>query len=135
MSEKTKYLNQHNIEKVRDNIQKKLSSEPFYGCKDKENVILTDYDHFPYTRHFRGIARSEVPVVMEREAGWRARNDHCYKLNLPKDKTDGVIPYPNHCFETGCKTTFPCYPTYLRKYSDKEEMNLLINNSCISQFR
>ena len=134
MSDKTPHINQHNVESVRKYIEKKNSSTPFHATKNME-IPITDFDHFPYNRHFRGVYSSVVPVVLEREAGYRKREDHCYKVNVNPANTSGEIPYPNHCFETSSKVRYPCYPQYLRKYSDKEQMDLMINNSCVSQFR
>ena len=70
-------------------------------------------------------------TVFEREAGYRQRHDYSYTPcpHLPDDK-------PIHgCFQMPCSTVYPCYPKYLRKYSDKEEMELLLNRKCINKFR
>ena len=38
----------------------------------------------------------------------------------------------NHCFESACSVVYPCYPEYLKKYSDKEQMNVMLNKSCLN---
>lgn len=103
----TPYINQHNIDSVRSCIQKKLSNVPFHSTITNSLNILTDIDHFPYTRFYRGVYLSENPVVFERESGWRPRYDNCYKS--PPSANEISHQYPNHCFEGSCRTTLPCY--------------------------
>ena len=77
------------------------------------------------------IAGLSEPVIAEREAGWRKRQDSCYKVNAPPIRDN----YPNHCFQSACSTIYPCYPEYMTKYADKEAMDLLLNKSCVTQYR
>jgi hypothetical protein len=93
--------------------------------------VITDMDHFPYTRFFRGVYNSTNPVVLEREAGWRPRRNACYSVNYCNDKG----PYPNHCFETACSTVYPCHPETLQRYSDREALLVQLNKNCIVQYR
>ena len=51
---------------------------PYYATKNSVTKTMTDMDHFPYTRYFRGVYNESNPVVMDREAGFRERQDHCY---------------------------------------------------------
>lgn len=127
----TEKINNANIASIRKQIAEKTKSTPFYGTSNNVSSITTDMDHFPYTRNFRGIYKSTEPVVFEREAGWRPRQDSCYSVNYCKNKG----PYPNHCFETACSTVYPCHPETLQKYSDKEAMLVQLNNNCIMQYR
>lgn len=83
--------------------------------------VQTDTDTFPYQRYFRGDPYSPVPIVHSRKAGWCPRQDKCYKEVRIDDATSY---YPNHCFQTAPSTVYPCYPEYLRKYSDKDELDL-----------
>ncbi len=98
----TPLLNQYNIENVRAMIAMKKGSRPFLSS-NKINAI-TDMDHVPYNRFFRGIPQSNFPVVMEREAGWRKREDKCYKVVKPLEPA--IVP--NICFQPPCSTTYPC---------------------------
>lgn len=95
----------------------KTSSIPYYPRESTILASMTDMDHFPYNRFYRGVANSEMPVVFEREVGWRPvtktkREDCC-------QTTD----YPNTCFQLPCSIVLPCYDTRPDK------------NICISLFR
>ena len=127
----TQYINSSNVNHVRRQIAKKNGSAPYLATKKEASDILTDYDVFPYPRYFRGVPTSSVPIVAEREAGWRPRHDDCYKVLQPPSK----INYPNHCYQAACSTVYPCYPEYLTKYADKELLNVILNKACISQYR
>jgi hypothetical protein len=129
----TPVLNEYNIENIRSQIQAKKMSLPYYSTANQAMEVVTDYDTFPYPRYFRGVANSTLPIVAEREAGWRMRRDECYKViepdNLPKKDP------PNLCFQAPCSTVYPCYPEYLTKYSDKEALDLILNRTCTVQYR
>jgi len=45
---------------------------------DKVTHSITDQDHFPYTRKYRGEIISDDPIVMDRLAGYRPRQDAAY---------------------------------------------------------
>lgn len=121
-----------NISNVRDQISRKKGSGPYYATMEQTTNVLTDYDTFPYPRWFRGVPDSSRPIVAEREAGWRVRHDNCYRISEPAELH---YTYPNHCFEAACSTTFPCYPEYLQKFSDREALNVILNKACIAQYR
>ena len=127
----TQNINSSNVNHVREQIAKKSGFLPYLATKKEASNILTDYDVFPYPRYFRGVPTSSVPIVAEREAGWRPRHDDCYKVLQPPSK----INYPNHCYQAACSTVYPCYPEYLTKYADKELLNVILNKACISQYR
>ena len=127
----TQNIKSSNVNHVREQIAKKSGFLPYLATKKEASNILTDYDVFPYPRYFRGVPTSSVPIVAEREAGWRPRHDDCYKVLQPPSK----INYPNHCYQAACSTVYPCYPEYLTKYADKELLNVILNKACISQYR
>jgi hypothetical protein len=132
----TKYtpvVNQHNVQTIREQISKKKLSQPYLATSVPKTHVMTDYDSFPYTRWFRGVPQMHNPVIAEREAGWRTRRDDCYNLVIPVNNIHNN--YPNHCFETACSTTFPCYPNYLKKFADKEAMDVMLNKTCTTLYR
>ena len=106
----------------------KNSPHPFYSQGPQ---VLTDTDMFPYQRFFRG--GKDVPFIHSRQAGWRARHDNCY--NSPKLIDEQKTYYPNHCFQSATSTVYPCYPEYLRKYSDKKEMDIQLFNKNVLEYR
>ena len=103
-------------------IAQKQLSTPHFGTSNEAIKIITDFDHFPYTRFYRGSTTFQDPIVIEREAGWRFRRDTCY---IPKNCPQPVL-YPNHLFENACSTTLPSNsPPVISKPSD----------DCIVQYR
>lgn len=127
----TQNINSSNVNHVREQIAKKSGFLPYLATKKEASNILTDYDVFPYPRYFRGVPTSSVPIVAEREAGWRPRHDDCYKVLQPPSEPS----YPNHCYQAPCSTTYPCYPEYLAKYADRELLNTILNKACTVQYR
>lgn len=107
--------------------RKKYSTDPYFARERNVVQVITDYDEFPYKRWYRGIPEINVPVVAEREAGYRPLIKNIYIEN--KTEPEKI----NHCFETACSVVYPCYPEYLKKYSDKEQMNVLLNQSCMNK--
>jgi len=130
-NELTPVINQHNVTTVEEMIELKMRNDPFYGNSLSATSALTDMDHHPYSRFWRGSYLSSNPIVIEREAGWRPNNDRCYKLT--RERSDPL--YPKHCFETACSTVYPCYPEYMKKISDREAMALQLNKTCVSHYR
>jgi hypothetical protein len=94
----------NNIKNIQKLIQQKEKNTPFYGTVQEASSIITDYDHFPYTRWYRGRPNSYKPVVAEREAGFRNIENDCY---FPKKHIE--IVRPQYCFQPPCSTVFPCY--------------------------
>ena len=127
----TEEVTNANIAAVRKQIHLKKGCEPYYGTINQADAVVTDMDHHPYTRFYRGVYDSHQPVVFEREAGWRPQRDSCYSVN----KCNQSSPYPNHCFEAACSTVYPCYPPYLQKFSDRDALNVQLNRACIVQYR
>ena len=130
----TPVVNASNIANIQNQIARKKSSRPYAATVTEAVQVLTDYDTFPYHRYYKGVPTSTVPIIAEREAGWRPRHDSCYDLVEPSSWPP-YPPYPNDCFQTACSTVFPCYPEYASRYADLEAMNLILNNKCIVQYR
>jgi hypothetical protein len=130
----THIVNQSNVKNIRQQIARKKESTPYHATVTQSVQVLTDYDTFPYPRYYRGVPDSTVPIIAEREAGWRPRHDTCYSVVEPNDVP--LYPeYPNNCFQAACSTVFPCYPEYASRYADLEAMNVFLNNKCIVQYR
>lgn len=71
------------------------------------NVITQDgRAYFPYPDWFRGEYMSDLPIVVEREAGFRPRLER--EPSYWKGTTGHA--YPQNCFRTSAKTRYPCYP-------------------------
>jgi hypothetical protein len=129
----TPFLNDYNVSNVRAQIAKKKGYNPYRATIKEAGEVITDYDVFPYTRWWRGVTLSSAPIVAEREAGWRPRNDDCYRIQDPP--VQNPAPYPNHCMQSACSTVYPCYPEYLARYADSNLLETLLNKSCIIQYR
>jgi hypothetical protein len=121
------YYNQ-SISNVKKGIQQKLDySTPYYARDNTVKGMVTDMDHFPYTRFFRGNFRSEEPTIFNREAGYRRIDNSCYH---------GIIAYPephypNFCFQAPCSTVYPCAPAYLQRENDKPSLDIFLNKLCV----
>jgi hypothetical protein len=123
MNDLTPELNKQSIESVRAQINGKLSSEPYFANSNTVKTSVTDMDHHPYTRWFRGVYYYPDPIVMEREAGWRPINNTCYNNVAPMVKD----PEPNWCYEVPRTTTFPCNPKQNPRYAER--------NMCVISYR
>lgn len=134
---KTPIINNLNIDHVRNQIQYKNSPHILYPTILNSEEVITDHDHFPYTRYYQGVPESTEPIIQEREAGFRKVNNSCYNLNPkpPFDKNPYPYNYPNHCFQTACSSTHPCYPELVDIYSKREEFDLILNRNCVIQYR
>ena len=117
-----------NAEHIHKLKQMKNNTNPYYPTQQSIRSIVTDFDHFPYQRFYRGVYENERPVILDREAGYRMQENSCYREKIVT-KTE----YPNHCFEGPASVVYPCYPDYLRKYSDKKEMELMLNRICVDK--
>lgn len=125
-------MNMQNTSFVQSQINQKICSTPYYGTVKTARGVTTDYDNFPYKRYYRGYWDSSAPIIAEREAGFRPRMDSCYKPN--NYKTDPFCT-PNLCFNTAPTTVLPCRPEYVKRYGDKEELDLFLDTGCIIQYR
>ena len=93
-----------NVNVIRDQIEAKVNSEPFFASQNAASLTVTDIDTFPYPRFYRGVYQSSEPVIFEREAGWRQRHDLCYQPERIFD-----IETPKYCWQVPCSTVFPCH--------------------------
>ena len=120
------YTTEKSIDTIKNEIKKKISSNPSFATNTTVLGVVTDQDHHPYSRFYRNVYYYPEPIVFEREAGWRKIENDCYRVNVPYKRED----QPNHCFEIPCSTILPCYPV-----KDKLTLDTQINNSCIVQYR
>ena len=66
-------------EYIKEQIKRKNNYNiPYYATKNSITHTKTDMDHFPYRRFYRGVYNQSLPKVMDREAGFRERQDDCY---------------------------------------------------------
>lgn len=131
MDKLSQRINTMNVDNIRSQIAIKKGCAPYHATINQAAEVTTDYDTFPYPRWWRGVTGLSQPVIAEREAGYRPRHDNCYKIH----ESPNQVPYPNHCFEAACSTVYPCYPSYLNRYADREALDIMLNNSCIVQYR
>jgi len=119
----TAEYNKRSIEFIQRQINKKLSG-PYIANGELISQSVTDMDHHPYDRWFRGVPYFPDPVIFEREAGWRPLRDDCYTPAKPQRK-----PQDNSlCFEAACTTIFPCYN------KGEPEKNVKTNRNCLVQY-
>ena len=92
----TPYLNKNNVEYVKSLVALKSGSNPTIVPMSSAMNVITDMDVHPYPRYFRGVAGHDTPVIMELEAGFRTRNDNCYKpiYKPKKEEPIGTIWQP-----------------------------------------
>lgn len=98
---------QRNIDVINEQIQYKNNyNMPYYATRRNAQSVLTDQDHFPYKRYFRGVYYMKEPVIMEREAGFRPLHNDCYRdMSEPTKNVK-----PKYCWQYPCSTIFPCKP-------------------------
>lgn len=128
----SRMINDINMYNVQRAIEEKKQFKPYYATVSNSRQVITDYDTFPYPRWYRGEVGNNLPVVAEREAGWRVRNDDCYKVSCYNEMD---IHYPYHCFEAACSTTFPCIPNSRTRLADREAVLVALNKNCIPNYR
>lgn len=121
-------INKSNNDFIQEMIKKKQSSYPYYATVKDVKSTLTDMDQFPYTRWFRGVADVSVPIVAEREAGYRPRHDNCYNFNL--NKAEIKSQSPPLIFEGPCSVVFPKFKEGNEKIND-----VVLNANRIVEYR
>lgn len=126
------YINEKNLKNVLEQIEKKKDYKPYLATVKNSKQVLTDYDTFPYKRHYRGNPESSEPTVVEREAGWRPVINKCYRNSTPLLHEN---TYPDHCFRGSCNLTRPCRPEHDKSYMNKQALEHLINKDCIISYR
>lgn len=125
-------INKRNIDNLQAQINVKKSCQPYFSTKQTNTNVLTDYDTFPYTRYYRGIAESTVPIIAEREAGWRPRNEDCYDsyyVRAEKQKKHHDIVMPRNYFQPACSTVYPRY------VSESDLGEIRLNENCVISYR
>ena len=127
-------INNRNVQNIRYQINNKKRSNVYYSTENTNRNVITDYDTFPYTRWFRGEAESESPIVAEREAGWRPRNENCYDTVKPikteKQKKHSDIK-PRHYYQPACSIVYPKYVSE----SDISLTDVKLNENCVISYR
>lgn len=121
-------INKANHSFIQNLITGKQNSTPYYSSGPS---VQTDMDIFPYTRFYRG-GTGDLPHIMDREAGWKKIRNECYDVPVVSQNKEY---YPNHCFQSAPSTTYPCYPETLRKYSDKDALQLQLLRKSINEYR
>ena len=127
-------INTRNVQNIRYQINKKKGFNPYYGTSLNDKNVITDYDTFPYDRYFRGNAYADFPIVAEREAGWRPRNEDCYSSHFIKDensKKHHDVVNPRHYFQPACSIVYP-------KYVNENDISLTdvkLNENCVISYR
>jgi hypothetical protein len=128
-------LGANNVKNVRHEMEQKINYKtPYYANNNTVKKCITDFDVFPYTRWYRGVATSDNPIIIEREAGYRKvkqslteeqKNNMKYRYttaNTFKEDTGGKqmlglngfldssesSQQIRHCFEAACSTVYPC---------------------------
>lgn len=92
-------INYHNINNIQEQIKNKKNPNPYFATTKQAKGVITDHDTFPYPRYFRGKPSSSVPIIAEREAGWRPRHDDAYKTKVELELTpDCVMGSPSGNF-------------------------------------
>lgn len=72
-------INQRNMQNIQFEIlRKKRSENPYFATHKNVVQVITDYDELPYKRWYRGIPESDVPIIAEREAGYRPLSRKIY---------------------------------------------------------
>ena len=125
-------INKRNITNLQYQINVKKGSDPYFSTIQTNTNVITDYDTFPYTRYFRGVAESTVPIVAEREAGWRPRNEDCYNsyyVRAEKQKKHHNIVMPRNYFQPACSTMYPRY------VSETDLGEIRLNENCVISYR
>lgn len=60
---------------------RKNSNAPFVPTGKEIKLMITDMDHYPYRRYFRGEYDNPVPVIHSRYAGYRPYLDYGCSIN------------------------------------------------------
>ena len=87
-------INNNNLKNIKEQIKNKQKSIPYFATTKQAKSVITDYDTFPYPRYFRGNPKSSVPIVAEREAGWRIRHDNAYVPKVHLELTPECVIGP-----------------------------------------
>ena len=90
---------------MKTSIQRKMNYDvPFFATESSVTKTQTDFDSFPYTKWYRGIAGSSEPIIIDRKAGFRPRTDECYETKTCPENVQSDL-----CFQFPCSTVLPCH--------------------------
>jgi len=113
------YETSKNEKIIKEQIYRKQMGEPIF-VNNTVYSINNDYDVFPYTRWYKGVASSDTPKVAEREAGWIPK-----KI---KQKTKPTKPEESKlCFQAPCSVVYPCYA--------QDNLYISINKGCVQDYQ
>lgn len=68
---------------------KNMYASPYESRASDVQQVVTDVDHFPYTRFYRGAYNDTSPRIWEREAGFHSLQNASYV----KEATFNVTPH------------------------------------------
>ena len=85
---------------------------PYESRASDIQQVVTDVDHFPYTRFYRGVYNDTSPHIWEREAGFHLLDKSSYRRNVTFDVAPhrGVTQIP-------CGTILPVHTRDSAAYS------------------
>lgn len=61
---------------------KNMYAYPYQSLANDIKHVVTDIDHFPYTRFYRGVYNDSHPHIWQREAGYHRLYNDNYKEHL-----------------------------------------------------
>ena len=125
-------ITKSNIDEVRYRIALKMNSNfPYYATKECTRSVITDMDHFPYRRFYRGEYHSIDPIILEREAGYRQRQDRKY-IQL----VESTVVRPEYCWQYPCTSIKPCKPEPKNKGGEvkEKEKEVKEKEKCITNY-
>ena len=93
-----------NEEIIKQQIEQKKSSMPYFCPPGVFTAVKSDLDEFPYRRFFRGQADKLYPTVWDRGAGY-AKVISSPAFNERPKASSGLT---NLCFQIPCSTVLPC---------------------------
>lgn len=128
MDDLTPKLNFENVNYIQSQIERKISENPYFANNNTVTHVITDMDHHPYSRWYRGVYYYPDAILMEREAGYRKLNNGCYA----PEREMVLETQPKYCFESACSTIYPCSP---KKYKEMEALESEINDRCLVEYR
>jgi hypothetical protein len=81
---------------------KNISGRPYQSYANDVKNVITDVDHFPYTRFYRGVYNDTNPHIWEREAGYHVLQPQGYTKHLSYDIPKFSLP-----MQIPCSTVIP----------------------------
>jgi hypothetical protein len=81
---------------------KNISGRPYQSYANDVTHVITDIDHFPYTRFYRGVYNDTNPHIWEREAGYHVLQSQGYQKHLSYEVPEFSLP-----MQIPCSTIIP----------------------------